>query len=345
MKKNTFVRQFIRFGMIAVFPVFMSSCLMEYPEVTENGELGVDPTFVTVNAKVSVDLSSSVEGSTDLNSNTDEKIYKHRIVLAAYEGRELRAQKIVYEDRPLTNRLQTEVKLELHARKYTLVAWADYYCEDETPIYDIYTEQGLLLVRKGSNNYVGNSEYKKAYYSSEDLDLTDYKDRWGEEVHVEVKAKSPMVRYELVATDVKKFLENNPKITSLQFTLTYNDYVPTGFNALDGITKESFRFQSFNRNIKRPEDGLIELPVVFDYVFVDDVQSRAVSAPLSVTLKVEDTTNPNSKVEIASSTFNLVLDNTENKKISFDFLTTKPGDGIDIDTGFGGNTEVDVPVE
>lgn len=345
MKKNILINRLVRFIIIAACPVLLNSCLMEYPEMTENGEIGIDPTLVTVNAVVSVDLGSSEAGNVDLDSRLEEKIYKHRIVVAAYEGREVRAQKIIYEDKPLTNRLQTEVKLELHARKYTLVTWVDYYCEDENPIYDIYTDQGLILIRKGNNNYLGNSEYKKAYYSSEELDLTEYKDRWGETVPVEVKTISPMIRYELVATDVQKFLDNNPHTESIQLTLTYNDYVPTGFNALDGITKEAFKFQSFSRTIKRPENNPKELSLLFDYVFVDDVRSRNSVSPLSVTLKVEDVTDPNKKVELASSTFNLVFQNTVNEKITFDFLTTKPGDGVDVDTDFGGNAEVEVPVE
>ena len=345
MKKNIILRQLFFIGFFLYISAFMTSCLMEYPEKTENGEVGIDPTFVTLTTKVMIDLKNSGSEDIELNSRVDEKVYRHRIVVAAYEGRELRTQETVYEDKPLTNRLQTEVNLKLHARKYTIVVWADYFCDEENPIYNLNTPDGLLAI-KGSDSYLGNTEYKKVYSSSEDVDLTDYKNKWGSEIHMEMKVESPMVRYELIATDVKKFLDNNPKVNSIKLTLNYDDYIPTGFNALDGITKHAFRNQSFTSTIKRPESGVTELPLIFDYLFVDSSSSRSDGITITpVTLKVEDVTNANNPVELASSSFNLVLGNSEGEKITFDFLTTKPCDGVGIDSDFGGNKEVEVPVE
>lgn len=58
MKKNRLKRELLRWGMLLAFPALMSSCLMEYPEMTADGELGVDPTSVTVKAKILIDLKS-----------------------------------------------------------------------------------------------------------------------------------------------------------------------------------------------------------------------------------------------------------------------------------------------
>lgn len=345
MEKNILVKRFAVLGMFALVLLVMNSCLMEYPEETANGEMGEDPTFVTLDTKVMIDLKNAEGDGIELNSRAEEKVYKHRIVVAAYEGRELRAREIVYEDKPLTNRLQTEVKLKLHARKYSIVVWADYYSEQEDPIYDIDLPDGLLGI-KGRDRYLGNSEYKKAYYSSDEIDLTEYKDEWGTEIKVEVRPEPPMARYELVATDVKKFLADSPDVGSIKLTVSYDSYVPTGFNALDGITKHAFLNQSYNTTIKRPEDGKAELPLLFDYVFVDPQSSRSGNrAVMPITLKVEDVTDSGKPVELASSTFNLVLDDTDSKKITFDFLTTKDGQGVGIDHGFDGSDEVDVTVD
>lgn len=113
MKKNIILMQLFFIGFFLYISAFMTSCLMEYPEKTENGEVGIDPTFVTLTTKVMIDLKSSGSEDIELNSRVDEKVYRHRIVVAAYEGRELRTQETVYEDKPLTNRLQTEVTLNL----------------------------------------------------------------------------------------------------------------------------------------------------------------------------------------------------------------------------------------
>lgn len=345
MRKNIILGQLFGGILLTLISGFMTGCLMEYPERTESGEWGVDPTFVTLTTKVMIDLNASKETGHKLDLPAEEQVYKHRIVVAAYEGRELRAQEIVYEDKPLTNRLQTEVNLKLHARKYTVVVWADYYCEGEPPIYNLNTPDGLFGIM-GGDRYLGNSEYKKVYHCSESIDLTEYKDRWGSEVNLELKARSPMVRYELIATDIRKFLDKNPGVNSIKLTVNYNDYIPTGFNALDGITKHAFKNQSFTSVIKRPEAGITQLSLIFDYLLVDaSVLYSGGVTKTPVTLKVEDVTNVNKPIELASSTFNLVLGNTDNEKITFDFLTTKPGDGVNIDSNFGGNTEVDVPVE
>lgn len=345
MKKNIFVKRFVSLCVTVSALFVMNSCLMEYPEEAANGEIGEDPTFVTLSTKVMIDLKNAGSGDVDLNSRAGEKVYRHRIVVAAYEGRELKAKEIVYEDKPLTNRLQTEVNLKLHARKYTLVIWADYYCDQEEPIYDIDLPDGLLGI-KGRDRYLGNSDYKKTYYSSEEIDLTEYRDEWGAEIPYDVKPVSPMVRYELVATDVKKFLDSNPEVESVRLTVNYNGYVPTGFNALDGITKHAFRNQSYYTTIKRPDGTKSELPLLFDYVFVDSSSSHSGDlAVLPVTLKVEDVTNTDKPVELASSTFNLVLGDMDSEKVIFDFLTTKDGQGVGIDSGFGGSDNVEIPVE
>ena len=43
MKKNRLKRELLRWGMLLAFPALMSSCLMEYPEMTADGELGGRP--------------------------------------------------------------------------------------------------------------------------------------------------------------------------------------------------------------------------------------------------------------------------------------------------------------
>ena len=58
MKKTmTYRNRIVRCSMAALLPVLAVGCLMEEPELTAEGELGVDPTSVTVEAEISLDLN------------------------------------------------------------------------------------------------------------------------------------------------------------------------------------------------------------------------------------------------------------------------------------------------
>lgn len=109
MKKNRLKRELLRWGMLLAFPALMSSCLMEYPEMTADGELGVDPTSVTVKAKILIDLKSLAAQETGrlARAEDEEAAYSHRIVVAAYEDRQLVQQEVIYEDLSASSRLQT----------------------------------------------------------------------------------------------------------------------------------------------------------------------------------------------------------------------------------------------
>ena len=122
----TYRNRIVRWSMAALLPVLAVGCLMEEPELTAEGELGVDPTSVTVEAEISLDLNlpDSETGEEKMYVNADNyPDAVHRITLAAYEGTSCVGRTIAYENLPLTNRFQTRVSLPLHARNYRLAGW------------------------------------------------------------------------------------------------------------------------------------------------------------------------------------------------------------------------------
>ena len=320
--------------MLAMLPV-LGGCLMEYPEMTEDGELGVDPTSVTANVKITVDLRL---GEEDADYSDDSNTYRHRIKVAAYDAhtRLLEKYEIFYEDLNGTNRLQTSTSLDLHAKEYRIVVWSDLVSDGENGIY--YNIDDLVSIRY-SDNYRGQTVYKDAFYASQDLDLTDYSDEWGSRVALDLELQRPMGVYELVATDVDRFLSkiSSGDITGTTFTarINYDGNLPAGFNAYDGITKHAFNYMTFRRTFRAPAEGTEDMSLVFDYIMMDGEESD-----VALTLDILDERNN----IIASTSLNVPCTRNERTVIRRPFLTSQPGDGIGIDTDFDEKDDIDIGI-
>ena len=269
--------------MIALSPL-LGGCLMEYPEMTENGEIGVDPTSVKVDIRISADLDLGDEPSDYSDDGTE---WKHRITVAAYDAgtRMLEQKQVLYEDLSESGTLRTSTTMDLHAKEYRFVVWADLASETEGGIY--YDNSDLASILYNDNNYRGQTVYKDAFYGSVSSDFSDYRDEWNSRVAVEMQLERPMGVYELVADDLDRFRSRieSGDITGEVFTarVNYNANLPVGFNAYDGITKHRFSYQTFRRTFRVPADDSQELSLVFDYVFMDDEEE---SIPL--TLEISD---------------------------------------------------------
>ena len=328
----------LRWGMAVCLPFLMGSCLMEHPEMTADGELGVDPTSISLETNILLDLQMPTAASPVLRTGEDaEDTYYCRIVVGAYQNNRLAEQTVVYEDLPTTNRLQTKVRMDLHARDYRLAVWADYVSAVDT----FYNVADLTGVIKSDGSYRANTEYKAAFFANADLDLTGYRDQWGQKVEVELKPETAVGRYELVATDLKDFRERiaDGEVTGTSFRarLNYNDYLPVGFNALDGITRHAFNYMSYNRSFSVLDDGSEEMTLAFDYVLLN--AGETVSIPM--TLEIVSGDGSGEKV-IASTTFRVNCTCGGNEIVRSNFLTADPNNGVGIDTEWGDHHEGDL---
>ena len=321
--------------MIALSPL-LGGCLMEYPEMTENGEIGVDPTSVKVDIRISADLDLGDEPSDYSDDGTE---WKHRITVAAYDAgtRMLEQKQVLYEDLSESGTLRTSTTMDLHAKEYRFVVWADLASETEGGIY--YDNSDLASILYNDNNYRGQTVYKDAFYGSVSSDFSDYRDEWNSRVAVEMQLERPMGVYELVADDLDRFRSRieSGDITGEVFTarVNYNANLPVGFNAYDGITKHRFSYQTFRRTFRVPADDSQELSLAFDYVFMDDEEEN-----IPLTLEISDEAG---KV-IASTTLDVSCVKNERTVIKRAFLTSQPGDGIGIDTDFEESEDVDLGI-
>ena len=344
------------FGLLAL-PLLMTACtLHEEPELTADGELGVDPTLVNVELTLNLDLNlpeqgNEEESSVRVSANTD---YLHRFIVEVYLNRQPVARQVFVENITDRTHLSLPVDMQLHAREYQLVVWKDYVSA-ETPEEDLHwNTQSLVPVIPNRASHTGNTEYKDVFVGTTSLDLTAYADQWGAVVEQDVALQRPVARYELIATDVDKFLQRiaDGEVSGERFTarIKYSGYLPVGYNVLDDVPKHSLMYMQYNTSFDVPEEGTDELRVGFDYVFVSNEGSASV--PMEIEIVNEN------NVTVANSVLNVPLERGKNTVWTGEFLTgddqggqgggDEPGedeDGIGIDPDYDNETDLGVTVE
>ena len=355
MKRNRHIRK-LWSGLLAL-PFLMAACtLHEEPELTADGELGVDPTEVNVEVNLTLDLNLPEQGNEEnssarVSANTD---YLHRFIVEAYLNRQPVARQVFVESITDRTHLSLPVSMKLHALSYQLVVWKDYVSA-ETPQEDLhYNTQSLVPVIPNRASHTGNTEYKDVFVGTTSLDLTAYADQWGAVVEQDVTLQRPVARYELIATDVDKFLQRiaDGEVSGERFTarIKYSGYLPVGYNVLDDVPKHSLMYMQYNTSFDVPEEGTDELRVGFDYVFVSNEGSASV--PMEIEIVNEN------NVTVANSVLNVPLERGKNTVWTGEFLTgdnqggqgggDEPGEdeeGIGIDPDYDNETDLGVTVE
>ena len=159
MKKNSYTPLFKSICCLLLSLTMTACSLYEHPEMTENGEIGIDPTAVNVNINLSLQLKTDEAANDEVASRADaETGYRHRIIVDAYLNRILSKRQVVYKELTEAAKLDMELNLKLHARDYQLVIWADYVSEDSDN--DLFYNTTTLAPVISPETYLGNSEYK-----------------------------------------------------------------------------------------------------------------------------------------------------------------------------------------
>lgn len=332
MKKNTYTSMIRTLGCLVLVSAFVSSCLYEEPELTADGEIGVDPTAVNIMTNLTLETSFDL---VNINRSTraEATTYLHRFVVAAYEGTQKVASQVIYQEMQAgETTVSIPVAMKLHARKYQLAVWADYIEKSgKETVQTFYNAEDMAFILRAAS-YKGNSPYYDAFYGNASLDLTGYRDQWNVSVPVDIKMARPVARYNLIATDVAKFLKKvaNKEITGKKFTMTvkYNYYLPTGFDALTGRLKNSLQYIEYNKTVDlttlQKEENKEEFNIGFDYLLINNESASSIPVTIEITNE--------SKVVVARYQ-NLKVPYERNKETNIRgyFLTASPGISFDPD--------------
>lgn len=294
------MKQKYTIGFIAlVLTIALAGCVHDYPGMTEEGEEGVDPTLVEVNTEVTLDLElvpleiitqESARSGTNKARNITTKAddgYRRRFIIEAWrEGKPTTRQVTVMEtaEEDGDAKISLPIHLKLHALEYTLAVWTDYVKTGTTD--DLYYDTDNLQQVACTDPYTGSTPYRDCLYGTAALDLRQYRDEWNARVQVKVDMVRPLAKYELIATDVQKFLLKTQKQraggTAYTITVSYGFYFPLGFNVLSGKPDRSEMGVAFTAPLTVTDNGSGECTLASDYIFVNGDESYV---PLGIEIK------------------------------------------------------------
>lgn len=330
MKQKLFI-----IALVACAVMLPTSCtLHQEPELTAEGERGVDPTQVMLNAELSLNLELP---GIDPEAFTMPADVMHRFIVEAYNrDREVVRRQVLYSDNLEATSFTLPVSMRLHAAPYRIVVWSDYVsaADPESPLY--YNASSLTpVILNGS--YRANTNAKDTYSGYVDLDLLPYADDWNAKVSADIRLERPMGRYQLISTDVEAFkrrlAEGAVKGSTFTARIKYSGYLSVGYNCYDQIRKHSLNYMSYNTAIRLPaSDPTVSLG--FDYIFIAPDESLDVPVEIEVV-------NENNEA-VSRSVIKLPLQRNMNTTVKGRFLTSTADGGLQIDPGYDGNVTVDI---
>ena len=326
--------------------------IMEYPE---NG--GIDPTKVHVNVTFAVDptLEPYSKAGTAARSDGDAT-YDVRWIIEifrdAIEGKPVE-QRVLSCDPASDGNHSIETAFDLHAAKYKVVVWMDHV--DDGSIEDkYYTVQSLSAISiPETEDYIGNEEHKDTYVGNQELDLTAYRDQWGQTINRTIMLERPMAKIEFITTDVDKLLDewtaqtgqngiagsdqeeiaSRTDVSSWQVRVEYAGYFPSSFNAYTNKPNDAREGVSFTSTMTILSAQ--EARLGSDYIFVNGNESAVY---VNLTL-LDDRGNVMNEVQgIEVPIIRGKLTSIRDEFLSQDFTP-----GIGIDPGFDGNIDIVIP--
>lgn len=319
-------------GICALLPA--ACTLHEEPVRTPDGEMGVDPTQVVVNADITLNIELP---------SADQEIFAlpdtvmHRFIVEAFNAdREVVNRQVIYESDLTATTFTIPVSMRLHAADYRLVVWSDYV-RVSNPDAQLYYNAESLVPVINNGGYRGNTNAKDAFSAVADLSLRGYANDWNAKVNVELALKRPLGRYQIVSTDVEAFRRRVAYGTingrSFSARIKYAGYLSVGYNCYDQVRKHSLNYMTYTTRLNL-KDGDTSATLGFDYIFI------APDEDLTVPVEIEIVNDNNESV--SRSLVNLPLQRDMNVTVSGRFLTSTADGGLVIDPGYDGSTTVDV---
>lgn len=239
-----------------------------------------------------------------------------------------------------TNYPELTFPLDLPPGKYDLYAWVDL-CESsskESLFYNVdsFSEIAVKLPYKGDTNqkdaFCGHTEFE--IKPSMELQPS---------MEVVLILTRPLARYEIIATDLKEFIEqtikekatksddNTINIENYSVKLYYTGYFPAIFDVFRENPIDSYTDISFEGGVKVVSDS--EALLAFDFAFVNGMES-------SVPVAFEIFDPEGVRISFVKS-LNIPTQRNFNTVVKGNFLTTLEEGGIDINNEFDGQFNIE----
>ena len=236
-------------------------------------------------------------------------------------------------------KISLPIHLRLHALDYTLAVWTDYVKAGTDT--DLYYDTDNLQQIVCTTSYTGSTPYRDCLYGTTALDLRPYRNEWNAKVQVKVDMVRPLAQYRIIATDVQEFLRKTRRKrdgesgnSTYTITFSYGFYFPLGFNTTTGKPMNSVQGVKFSAPLAIPDDGSEECVLGSDFIFVNGTESFV---PLNIEL-----TDAEGKVVSRTRGLEVPYRRGHLTTLQGKFLTNEMQGGIDIDTGYDDEIDVDL---
>ena len=343
-------------GIFLLAAVLLSgACIYQYPD-----DGGTDPTLVEVRATIDIDNAYGTTAMPSAAKEYEVPLEKgdvtdlgnvsatlgapssrtRRVIVDAYRrGERERVERHVFTteaDADANNRIVVPVTLRLRALDYTLVAWCDYPA-DGTTGDNLYNTTDLRAVTC-TEPYPGGYPGRQCARGTVNIDLSGFRGEWGSSTTANIDMNTPLARWRLVATDVRKFLDKTAADRTdgrtYSVRLSYGFYLPAGVDAMTGMPANSLPGVTFSLPLSLPDNGSLEAEIGNDYLFAADAPSFA-----SVTVEIVDDTG---KVVSRLRGLKIPLERGKITTARGAFLTTATDGGVNIDPDYEGDVDVDL---
>ncbi len=329
---------------MAAVALSTQSCIFQHPDMTADGEMGIDPTEVAVAADITLDLtipSINEDEESFIQPTTEGTSYKRRLIVEALtEGRRPVSRTMLFDIAEDEREVTVPVTLRLTARDYTFAVWSDYVFTTENGTVDstyFYNTDLIPNIFMGTA-YRGNNAYKDAAFGCTQLTLSQYRSQWNARVNLEMPLQRPVGRLQLKATDTRAFLDriSSGQLSGESFAVrvSYPGYLCMGYNVETRTPRHSLMYMSYEHTFSTKRMTAEEpFLLTFDYLFADTDHNTEIP----VQLEILDSTKT---IVIASCSFTAYCRAGYCTTINYGFLNSSDDSGITFDPDYSGSSTV-----
>lgn len=317
--------------------IMLSAChVHELPN-----EQAKDPTVVHVHLHLSPPEEMTLfEADERSRSDEESAAYTERLIV---EWKNLATGRVIGRNvitRPLEKKEKTfDLNEILSTEIYQLSVWRDIVPSGETNDYYYDTTDFSTITLLGEHQ--GCLENKDAYTTTAKIDLTSYRAQWECDHYQTISLERPLARFELVTTDVVKYLEKlearsdkaSDGIERLTIKILYPSYFPDGFDLYENRPNHVSTGIGFHSSLVRLSEN--EASMGFDYLFVNGAQS-GIDVGLIIYNERGEEVNRTDCIHIP-------VKRNHSTIIKGDFLTLNYDSGIGIETEFDGHINIIIP--
>ncbi len=336
--------KFLNSSGVLILLVLLASCskVHLWPEPGQEVDPTIIETKVEVTCQVDIDIQTVITRG-NIADRSDIDLYQRRFLVNIYEtgsGHDT----LVFSDTFLR-----DVGLEdrylsftttLQARRYNIVVWMDFIRKDAGNDLYYNTQKGFNAIHvRPVEEYQANDDFKDAQTFFHPVDLTTVTE-WFTNIVIEVPLQRPLAKITFVTTDFQEYARKigcpDDKISELtqdyEIRMSYNGYLPTGFNALTQKLNDSevgYHYTSVPS--WRADENVAQLG--FDYVFVNGEQS-------SVNMSVEVVRKSDGAVVNRVDNITVPIYRGKETVVKDKFFTREYTPGIGINPEFDGEFNV-----